>query len=220
MASDLKAPACRVHLIMRYMLPLAALCIVFPAAYASDIDITAGQDIFYYGDDLTYTVTVSEVTGNPAFLYIIDGKGTKSSAIPLDVSQLVTEHRAPFPFESTTYPEGIWMLEIHYGQSQAEADFILADSGQVVIPVWIKDAGRLWINGADAQYYTSGLGFLVEQGIISPDTPPVSDSAQEHIPEWVKVITSWWILDVITDDEYAEAIEYLIDRQVIRIARL
>ena len=113
---------------------LAVLCAALPAAHAADISIETAQEIYYYGDRLTYTVTVSEVTGEPAFLYIVDAGGTKSSAIPLPVSQPVTEFASPFPFEAATYQVGGWTLEIYYGESQSEAAFTLMDSGRAVIP--------------------------------------------------------------------------------------
>ena len=198
---------------------LAVLCAALPAAHAADISIETAQEIYYYGDRLTYTVTVSEVTGEPAFLYIVDAGGTKSSAIPLPVSQPVTEFASPFPFEAATYQVGGWTLEIYYGESQSEAAFTLMDSGRAVIPTWIKDAGRLWIAGASEEYYLSAIEYLVDQGILQVDAPPAPDDGRASIPEWVKVITAWWIQGHVADHEYASAIEYLINHGAIRVGQ-
>ena len=198
---------------------IAALCAALPAAYAADIYIETAQETYYYGDHLSYTVTVSEVTGEPAFLYIVDAGGAKSSAIPLPVSQPVTELVSPFPFEAATYQVGEWTLEIYYGESQSETTFTLMDSGRTVIPAWIKDAGRLWIAGGGEEYYLSAIEYLVDQGILQADMPPAPDDGGASIPEWVKVITAWWIQGQISDHEYASAIEYLISHGVIRVGQ-
>ena len=41
---------------------------------------------------------------------------------------------------------------------------------------------------------------------------------QTNIPEWVKGIASYWVDGNITDDEFAEAIEFLLDQEIIKIS--
>ena len=202
---------------MKRYIPLLAAFAMFPAA-AAEVDIDVDSDTYYYGDHLAYTVTVSEVTGAPALLYIIDADGKKSSAIPLAVSELVTAHRSPFPFEAATYPEGGWTLEIRYGEFSDTTGFLLQDSGRAVIPTWIKDSGRIWVGGGGVQYYMTALSYMLEYGIIEAGAPSEPDGAP-YIPEWVKTITAWWILGHIPDHTYAASIEYLVDQGIIRIGQ-
>ncbi len=41
---------------------------------------------------------------------------------------------------------------------------------------------------------------------------------QTSIPEWVKGIASYWVDGNITDDEFAEAIEFLLENEIITIS--
>ena len=43
--------------------------------------------------------------------------------------------------------------------------------------------------------------------------------AQEsnEIPKWVKASAEWWANDKISDDEYIEALEFLIDSNIIQL---
>lgn len=198
---------------------LATLCgaALLPGAYAVDVSIETTRDTYYYGDRLAYTVTVSEVTEGIAVLYIVDAGGKSSSPILLPISQQVTEERAPFPFEAITYPDGVWRLELHYADTVAGTEFLLADSGRVVIPAWIKDVGRLWALGAiSGLQYLSAVENLIDQDIIEVGAVP-AQSSNPHIPAWMRVTTAWWVDGLVSDQEYADALEYLIDRRVIRI---
>ena len=194
-----------------------ALCIAaiaavaaLPWAHATDLSIEVGQNTYYFGDRLSFTVTVSEVTGEPAFMYIIDEDGKRSSSIQLHIGEAVTEEISPFPFEKATYPEGRWMLEIHYAGTTAETTFLLADSGRAVIPAWIKDVGRLWVNGAiNEQQFMTSIESLAYDGVISTDGAPESEGTA-FVPAWFKFPTILWIQEEIPDHTYAAAIEYLI----------
>ena len=39
----------------------------------------------------------------------------------------------------------------------------------------------------------------------------------EFIPKWVKFVANWWVQGVISDDEFMDAMEFLVEHKVIYI---
>jgi len=184
-------------------------------AYAlPSINIYTDKEIYSYGDILTFTIEVSEVTGDSAFLYIIDDEGKN---IPISVTDSKTVVPSPFPFESTVYPQGKYTLEIQYSESSDTAEFELIDSGNVVIPIWITEFSKYWYNGAISDLeFANGIEFLINEGIIVvPQTQSQETINEVKIPDWVKRSTGWWIDGLVSDREYASALEYLIKVGII-----
>ena len=96
------------------------------------VSIKTEKEIYSYGDFLSFTIQVSEITGESAILNIIDESGKKSSAIPIPITELKTEVPSPFPFESNIYPLGMYTLEIQYSGSSSMTEFELIDSGNSI----------------------------------------------------------------------------------------
>ena len=183
------------------------------------VSIYTEKEIYSYGDFLSFTIQVSEITGEPAILYIIDESGKKSSAIPIPITELETEVPSPFPFESNVYPLGMYTLEIQYSGSSSMTEFELIDSGNIVIPLWIREFAKYWYNGAITDVeFSNGIGFLIKEGIIVvPETQNQKTSDEVIIPEWIKASTGWWIDRQISDIEFAKGIEFLIKEGIIVI---
>ena len=181
------------------------------------VSIFTEKEIYSYGDFLTFTIEVSEITGEPAILHIIDESGKKSSAIPIPITELKTEVPSPFAFESSVYPLGMYSLEIQYSGSSSMTEFELIDSGKIVIPLWIREFAKYWYNGAITDVeFSNGIGFLIKEGIIVvPETQNQKTSDEVIIPEWIKASTGWWIDGEISDMEYAKGIEFLIMEGII-----
>jgi len=185
------------------------------------VSIYAEKEIYSYGDFLSFTIEVSEITGESAILYIIDESGKKSSAIPIPITELKTEVPSPFPFESNVYPLGMYTLEIQYSGSSSMTEFELIDSGNIVIPLWIREFAKYWYNGeiTDVEF-SNGIGFLIKEGIIVvPETQNQKTSDEVIIPEWVKASTGWWIDRQISDIEFAKGIEFLIKEGIIVVSQ-
>ncbi len=181
------------------------------------VSIYTEKEIYSYGDFLSFTIQVSEITGEPAILYIIDESGKKSSAIPIPITELETEVPSPFPFESNVYPLGMYTLEIQYSGSSSVTEFELIDSGNIVIPLWIREFAKYWYNGAITDVeFSNGIGFLIKEGIIVvPETQNQKTSEEVIIPEWVKASAGWWIDRQISDLEFAKGLEFLIKEGII-----
>jgi hypothetical protein len=201
-------------ILMIFSMMISSISVVYAT---STVSIYTEKEIYSYGDFLTFTIQVSEITGESASLYIIDESGKKSSAIPIPITELKTEVPSPFPFESNVYPLGMYTLEIQYSGSSSMTEFELIDSGNIVIPLWIREFAKYWHNGAITDVeFSNGIGFLIKEGIIVvPETQNQKTSDEVIIPEWVKASAGWWIDRQISDMEFAKGIEFLIKKGII-----
>jgi hypothetical protein len=181
------------------------------------LSISTDKTKYYFGDYLTFTIQVDSIKDTFATMWIIDSAEKSSSAINLPITDLIVEHRAPFPFELETYPQDTYTLYLEYNGKNASTQFSLQDSGKIVIPTWIKDVGRLWVDDvitAD-QFVTTITQFLITAEIIDI-TPKESDSdMQSEIPKWIKTNTKWWTEGLIDDETFASGLAYLIETGVI-----
>ena len=149
-------------------------------AQESNFQIHASQETYYYGDFLTFTIEVPDVTEELATLYIIDESGKSSSPIPLNIIEKSTTLTSPFPFESQVYPLGKYTLEIQYSNEVATTEFFLKDSGRIVIPLWIKDVAKMWTaDMISDQTFATAIEFLISNDIILVPETEYSESNGE-----------------------------------------
>ena len=176
------------------------------------ITIDTDKNTYSYGDFLTFTVEVSEITGELATLHIIDESGKSSSAIPISITESKTVVPSPYPFESSVYPQGMYTLNIEYSGSSDRTEFELIDSGNIVIPSWIKELARHWTSELISDNeFAMGIEFLIKENIIViPKIENQEGSNEVKIPQWIKTSTTWWLDGKISDQEYAKSLEYLI----------
>ncbi len=187
-----------------------------PVVYAlPTVSIYIEKEIYSYGDFLTFTIEVSEITGEPASLHIIDESGKKSSAIPIPITELKTVIPSPFPFESEVYPLGTYTLEIQYSDSTDTTEFELIDSGKFLLPIGTKQVAVAWIQGDISD--TFFMKFLIRQNPTLFSTEQNSEPENVKIPYWVKDTTGWWIDEKISDKEFVTALEYLIKKGIILV---
>ncbi len=180
-----------------------------------NVSIYTEKGIYSYGDFLSFTIQVSEITGEPAILYIIDESGKKSSAIPIPITELKTVIPSPFPFESEVYPLGTYTLEIQYSDSTDTTEFELIDSGKFLLPIGTKQVAVAWIQGDISD--TFFMKFLIRQNPTLFSTEQSSEPENVKIPHWVKDTTGWWIDEKISDKEFASSLEYLIKKGIILV---
>jgi hypothetical protein len=192
--------------------------ISFPIAFAvPSVQILLEQTTFSYGEKLFYTIEVSEITGDLAIIHIRDESGKGSSAIPLEISQIKTEVPSPYPFEKLIFPEGKYFIDLQYSGAEFTAEFDLIDSGNIVIPFQTKQIAYNWVNNqVSAGILIDSIQKTVEKDAIH--IPQEID--REHlenifIPDWMKLVTIWWLEEKISDETFANAFQNLIDRQII-----
>jgi hypothetical protein len=197
---------------------ISGIACTTPNAYANPtISIQTDKEIYSYGDFLSFTIQVSELTGKSAILHIIDESGQSSSAIPVPITELNTVVPSPYPFESAVYPQGKYTLNIEYSGSSDSIEFELIDSGKIMIPFWVRGFSKYWYNDEISdKEFAQGIEFLINENIIVVSQSASQGTVSEvKIPNWIKTSTGWWIEEKISDGEFAKSIEYLIKVGII-----
>ncbi len=182
---------------------------------APTVSIYTEKEIYSYGDFLTFTIEVSEITEDVAILHIIDELGKSSSAIPIPITELKTVVPSPFPFESEVYPLGTYTLEIQYSDSTDTTEFELIDSGKFLLPMGTKQVAVTCIDGDISD--TFFMKFLIRENHTLFSTEQNSEPENVKIPYWIKDTTGWWIDEKISDKEFASSLEYLIKKGIILV---
>ena len=189
------------------------------ASAAPTIQILMDQTTFIYGEKLVYTIEVSEVTGELAIIHIRDESGKGSSAIPIEISELNTEIPSPYPFEKQVFPEGKYFIDLQYSGAEYTAEFNLIDSGNIVIPFQTKQIAYSWVNNeASGGILIDAIQKTVEKDAIN--FPYIIDRQhleKIYIPDWVKIIATWWLEEKISDGTFANAFQHLIDEKIITV---
>ena len=198
---------------------LSFMPILNPANAAPTISIETSQTIYHYGDYLSITINVSEVTGGFATIYIIDSSQKKSVLLQPPVSQKTHSFPSNHPFDSAIWKAGSYILELEYSGEQSSTQFSIQDTGEVAIPSWIKDLATMWITEplVTDKDFGRAIGYLIDNEVIKiPYTEPEGDTIT-NIPDWVKTNAEWWVTGKISDTEFTVALQYLIKKGIILV---
>ena len=185
----------------------------------SAISITTNQSVYEYGDHLVMIISVSEITGDDASIYITDPTERRSLLLQQPISQEYTEFPSKFPFDATIWKPGTYVLELEYLEDKSSTQFIIEETGKIALPFWIKDLAHMWITEplVTDKDFARALEYLIDKGIISiPYTEPGTENVSS-IPEWVKNNAEWWIEGKISDTEFALALQYLVKAGIITV---
>ncbi len=202
------------------LIALIVFSISLPGVYATPtMEILMEKTTYSYCEKLFYTIKVSEVTGDSAILHITDQAGKKSSAIPIQISNLENPIPSVMPFEAEIFPPGKYVIDIEYAGAKDTAEFDLIDSGDVCISTVVKQFAFSWINSQISDgFFIDAINKFVDKDVIKvPDKINEKNLEDIHIPTWVKNIAAWWLDDKISDGETANAIQYLINKEIIVI---
>ena len=200
------------------MLVILAVIGFVPAAYAAPtVDIIMEQTTYSYCEKLHYTIKVSEVSENLAIIHIRDSMGTKSSAIPISITDYENHVPSRVPFDKDVFPLGDYFVDVEYEGQKTTAMFTLVDSGKRCLSDVLKTITANWIGG-----YISD-GFLIDAFERHADKEiidiPFEITEQNindiHIPFWVKNAAYWWIAEDISDYEFSDLLKYLMENKVI-----
>ena len=90
----------------------------------------------------------------------------------------------------------------------------------VVIPEWVKNNAEWWSKDLiGEQDFVAGLEFLIFQGII--EVPLVQSDENKNtettIPVWIKNTSRWWSEGSVSDDEFVNAIQFMINSGLISV---
>jgi len=181
------------------------------------LKITTSKPVYEYGDFLSITFQVSELSGNQITLHIVDSSGNSSAPINLSISKLNSTITTPFPFYKTTFSPGTYQIDAEYSGSKASVSFDLIDSGKIAIPTEFKTVVRTWQGGSPTDKDYAGLiRELINDEIIKV-TNYKNLTNEVHLPQWFKNTVKWWSDDSISDNELGSSIQYLIQNGIILV---
>ena len=198
---------------------LSFMPILNPANAEPSVSIETSQSIYHYGEYLTITINVSEVTGDFATIYITDPSQKKSILLQPPISQKTHSFPSNHPFDSAIWKSGSYILDLEYSGATSSTQFSIQDTGEVAIPSWIRDLATMWVTEplVTDKDFGRAIGYLIEHEVIKiPYTEPEGDTIT-NIPDWVKTNAEWWVTEKISDTEFAMALQYLIKKGIITV---
>ena len=189
-----------------------------PTAYAEPaVSIIMEKTTYQYCEKLFYIIEVSEITGEPAIIHIRDEIGGGSSAIPFPIKGLQNIVSAPFAFEREQFVPGKYFIDVEYNELTKTAEFNIIDSDNICIPGSVKQFMMGWVNGEIPDgYLVDALQKNVNSKLISiPFEVNEENILKIIIPNWVKNVGILWIEEMISDKDFAQMFNYLMDKKII-----
>ena len=207
------------------LLSLLTMLIILPSfgqvLATPSISIETSQNVYAYGDHLNVIINVSEITGDDAYIYIINTEERKSLLLQSPISQKYTEFPSPFPIESGSpvWLTGAYGLEFEYSGAKSSTQFTLEDTGKIGLPFWIKDLAKMWVTDQiSANDFSVAIEYMINAEIMKIPYTEADDSiSATTIPEWVKNNAGWWAVGAISDTEFTLALQYLIKTGIITV---
>jgi len=186
---------------------------------APSLSIQTDKPVYEYGDHLSLILEVSELTGEPITIRIGDESATSSSPWPIPITNLKTEITAPVAFYKTIYKPGTYHIDATYSGNNATTMFTLIDSNKIAIPSYDKDIIKSW--SENKQYtdasFANVIREFIQYNIIHIPELNNQTTNSVHIPSWFKNDAKWWSDDLISDNDFALGIQYLIESKIITV---
>ena len=88
------------------------------------------------------------------------------------------------------------------------------------VPNWIKNNAGWWADDMiDDLAFLQGIQYLIKEGIMVIPPTETTDTSQsdQQVPAWIKNTAGWWAGDQISEMEFVNAIQYLINKGIIQI---
>jgi hypothetical protein len=197
---------------------LATSLAYFPTIHAEpSVSIVMEKTTYSYCERLFYIIEVSEVTGDAAIIHIRDESGKGSSAIPIEIANLQNPVPSLLAFEKEVFPLGKYFVDVEYSGSEFTAEFNLVDSDNICIPEVIKQFMIEWLNDKMPDgYLIDAFQKYIDVKLI--DIPFEINDENIHeidIPDWVKNVGFWWVQGIVSDKDFAQMTNYLIEENII-----
>lgn len=196
---------------------LASLAFL-PAGHAEpSVSIVLEKSVYGYCEKLFYIIKVSEVTGDPAIIHIRDDAGKVSSAVPIPIVALENPVPSLIPFEKEIFSLGKYYIDVEYSGQKTTAGFELADLGKKCIPGTMNPIVANWLSGnISAGFLVDAIDKFVDKEVIDIPFEINEDNVYSiRVPEWLKSTAHWWLQGLISNDEFADTINYLVENGII-----
>ncbi len=178
------------------------------------VSVVTSKPAYQYGDNLSFSVTVSNVTGDMAVLEIVDQSNRSSSPIDMIITKPISNITAPVPFYKTTFAPGTYFIKIQYSGSSATTSFQLVDTQNIAIPPQFKIVAGSWYQGQTSnRLFGEHIMELVNSGIIKVNN--YHDQNMTSIPSWFKNDAHWWSNGSISDNDFGHAVKYILEYKIM-----
>ena len=94
------------------------------------------------------------------------------------------------------------------------------EESSLEIPKWVKANAKWWSpNQISDSDFVKGLEQLIKTDVITipQNTNPEQAESETNIPGWLRKNAGWWSQGLLSDEEFAQSIQYLIVNGIIRI---
>jgi len=92
------------------------------------------------------------------------------------------------------------------------------------IPQWVKSNAKWWNeNQIGDDDFIKGMEYLVRSDVLivpdknSANTSNSVDISIKQIPSWLKDNAGWWADGLLSDEEFLNGIQYLVEKKIIQI---
>ena len=183
------------------------LCATFHNCYSPEkINISVGDSITWINEDSDFH---SVTSGKPG-----TADGTFDSELFPSGESWIFTFTSPeeYDYFCTIHP---WML----GKVTVLA-ILQNDENSLEIPKWVKTNAKWWsTNQIPDSDFVKGLEYLIKIDVITIplNTNPKQAESETHIPGWLRKNAGWWSQGLLSDEEFAQSIQYLIVNRIIWI---
>ena len=90
----------------------------------------------------------------------------------------------------------------------------------IKIPDWLRKNAKWWsLTKISDKDFASGIEYLIQNKVIQiPDTIPAEHGAYEkNLPGWLRQDAGWWSQRLLSDEEFAKSLKWLIVNGFIKI---
>lgn len=198
---------------------IASAGMILPVFAEPVVEIQTAQEEFHYGDHLSFSVEVSEITGDDAKISITDPNMMKSPLVTLPISAMTTTSTAPIAFDVVIWKPGEYILYVEYAGVTSSTKFSIVDTGEIQLPFWIHDLAKMWANGEiRGKDFARAIEFLIQEDVIKASFAQSVDSSEKVVPEWLRNNAIWWVQGDISDADFKNALEHLVKKGIIKVS--
>ncbi len=107
------------------------------------------------------------------------------------------------------------------GNTDTDSFKVLVKFSEFVVPEWIKDVAGFWCNDEidDAAFVQAIQYLITSEVLIVPSTESEEDGSEKsnEIPTWIKNNACWWSQGAITNGDFVQGIEFLVNNGIIKV---
>jgi hypothetical protein len=203
----------------------------FQSTQITEKDATIFVDIEYgqTGGIVNYEICAKRDISNPAFEILSDvdrknivteielKKGDCIEGKHMMMAKAPATIVVPLGTEKSASSEEINIMKNEIAELKA---MLSEKEDKPKVPGWIKNNVQWWADGqVDDQTFVNGIGFMVKEKIIDIPTVPesASNDSEQKIPDWIRNNAVWWSEGIISEDDFINGIEFLVQKGIVRV---